>query len=186
MFISIGVMLQLCFTSPAAHVNCRSLTFHTYKYFDLVELRVKDKGWNKKHAKNERAKINEKNFLYYRSWDTNQNDLFCRLSPLGIKFVSHLRTSLFNISCWLDSNACPSQFLHHDSHTLPALFDCLQLPVTDDSSVLPFQMFPWFTASDVYYTVSSTVNPGIEGLSQNSIVLCKLAAQNKNPPRTHK
>lgn len=111
-----------------------------------------------------------KNFLFYRSWGTNQNDLFCRLAPVGIKFVSHLRTILFNNSRWLDSNACPSQFLRHDSYTLPALFDCPQVLVTNDSSVYCllylFQTFPWFTdkSSGVYCTVSPTVNPGIEGL----------------------
>lgn len=40
--------------------------------------------------------------------------------------------------------------------------------------------------SNVDCTVSPTVNPGIEGLTQNSMVLCKVATQNKNPPRTHK
>lgn len=71
-----------------------------------------------------------KNVLYYKNWDTNQNDLFSRLASLAMKFVSHLRASLLNNSHWLDSNACPSQFLRHDSYTLPALFDCLQLLVT--------------------------------------------------------
>lgn len=57
MFISVGFMLQLCFKFPAVHVISEQ-TFHTREYFDLVKPRVNDKRWNKKHAKNERTKIN--------------------------------------------------------------------------------------------------------------------------------
>lgn len=39
-----------------------------------------------------------KNVLYYKNWDTNQNDLFSRLASLAMKFVSHLRASLLNNS----------------------------------------------------------------------------------------
>lgn len=39
------------FTSLAAHVNCRSQTVHTYRYYDFVEPRVKGKRQNEKDVK---------------------------------------------------------------------------------------------------------------------------------------
>lgn len=139
------------FYIPAVRVNCRSQAFHIYRYYNLVQPRVKDKRQNEKDAKTKSTKIDEKSFLYYRSLDTNQNDLFYGHAPLGIKFVSYL-SSLFSNSHWLDSNACPSQFLRHDSYTPPALFDCLKLLVTNDSSVYCLRyFFKRFHGSQISY-----------------------------------
>lgn len=80
-------------------------------------------------------------------------------------FVNHALAGLYPSLPTTGLKICPSPFLHHDSYTLPALLDCLQLLLTNsslvDSLLSLFKLLPWFRdkSASVHSTVWRKVNP---------------------------
>lgn len=101
----------------------------------------------------------------------NLNSFPVAFVPPNAASVNHAVAELHPSLTTPGLNTCPSPFLHHDSYTLPALLDCLQLLVTNSSSVDSllslFKLLPWFR--DKSASVHSAVLEGEEGVNSQGI-----------------